>query len=140
VFDDSELHVIRPGYITAQSRTSPDQPTGYVFRNASITVGDMEGKDFYLGRPWRKFSRVVFLSSEMPASLSPQGWSAWAKGGSIEEAFYGERGSKGAGARLQSRLQGSHQLTEDQAAQFAPKRFLAGSDHWNPIDDAARLP
>lgn len=140
VFDSSEIHIIRPGYLTAQSRTSPDQTTGYVFRNVRITASDLKGKDFYLGRPWRRFSRVVFLSTEMPASLSPQGWSAWAKGGSIQDTFYGERGSTGSGARVQSRLEGSHQLSAEDASQFAPDKFLAGSDRWNPIEEASRLP
>jgi pectinesterase len=62
VFDDSEIHIIRPGYLTAQSRTSPGQTTGYVFRHVRITAADLGGKDFYLGRPWRPFSRVIFLS------------------------------------------------------------------------------
>lgn len=140
VFDDSEIHVIRPGYITAQSRTSPDQTTGYVFSNARITAADLSGSDFYLGRPWRRFSRVVFLSSEMPSSLSPQGWSPWTKRGSIQDTFYGERGSTGPGARVQSRLEGSYQLSAEQAVAFEPKHFLAGSDNWNSIEQAAKLP
>ena len=34
VFDRDELHSNGPGFITAQSRTSPDQPTGYVILNS----------------------------------------------------------------------------------------------------------
>src|ERR1700678_2951249 len=37
VFDHSELHANGPGYLTAQSRTSPDQPTGYVILNSRVT-------------------------------------------------------------------------------------------------------
>jgi pectinesterase len=140
VFDDNEIHVNSPGYLTAQSRTAPDQPTGYVFLHARITAVDLGGRDFFLGRPWRSFSRVIFLDSEMPASLSPQGWSPWSKGASLQDTFYAERGSTGPGARLQSRLQGSYQLSASEAAQFMPKQFLAGSDHWNPVAEAARLP
>jgi len=140
VFDDSEIHVIRPGYLTAQSRTSPEQSTGFIFRHARITAADLGGRDFYLGRPWRRFSRVVFLASEMPESLSPQGWSPWAKGGTIQDAFYAEWDSTGPGARISSRLNGSHQLSREAAGKFAPEEFLAGSDHWNPIEEAAKLP
>ncbi len=140
VFADSEIHIIRPGYLTAQSRTEPDQSTGYVFLHDRITAGDMGGRPFFLGRPWRRYARVVFLDTEMPASLSPQGWSAWTRGGSIEGTFYAERGSTGKGARIHSRLAGSYQLSESQAAEFQPSRFLAGSDHWDPIAAAERLP
>jgi len=140
VFDDDELHVIGPGYLTAQSRVSAEQNTGYIFRRARITTTDLGGKSFYLGRPWRPFSRVVFLSSEMPSSLSPEGWSPWRQGGSIENAFYAERGSFGPGARVASRISGTHQLNTAMAAQFTSERFLAGADHWNPIREAAKLP
>jgi pectinesterase len=140
VFDDDELHVVRPGYLTAQSRTSPEQNTGYIFRRARITTADLGDKSFYLGRPWRPFSRVVFLSSEMPSSLSPEAWSPWRPGESIGHAFYAERGNFGPGARTASRLQGAHQLDGAMAAQFAPEVFLAGADHWNPIAEASKLP
>ena len=140
VFDNSEIHILRPGYLTAQSRVSPEQGTGYVFRHARITAEDLHGKGFYLGRPWRLFSRVVFLSSEMPESLSPQGWSPWKAGGAIEKTFYAEYDSSGPGAQPSSRLAGSHQLSAAEAAAFAPERFLAGSDHWDAVSEAKRLP
>jgi pectinesterase len=103
VFDDNEIHIIRPGYLTAQSRTASDQPTGFVFLHSRVTAADLGGKDFFLGRPWRPFSCVVFLDSEMTASLSPQGSSPWSKGASIQDEFYAERGSTGPGARVPSR-------------------------------------
>jgi len=140
VFDNSEIHIIRPGYLTAQSRVSPEQKTGYVFHHARITAEDLHGKLFYLGRPWRPFSRVVFLDCEMPASLSPQGWSPWTPGATIENTYYAERGSAGPGATVPSRLAGSHQLTAAQAGPFATERFLGGVDHWNPVAEAAKLP
>ena len=140
VFEDSEIHIIRPGYLTAQSRTAPDQPTGFVFLHARITAADLDGRDFFLGRPWRPYSRVIFLDSEMPASLDPQGWSPWSKDSSLQNAFYAERASSGPGARIQSRLSGTHQLSASEGTQFMPRKFLAGSDHWNPIAEAARLP
>lgn len=140
VFDDDEIHEIRPGYLTAQSRTSPEQTTGYVFRRAKITAADLGVKVFYLGRPWRPFARVVFLNSWMPQSLSPQGWSPWKKGGTIEDAFFAERGSVGPGARVKTFLDGSHELNKQEAAQFEPEKFLAGTDGWNAIAEASKLP
>ena len=140
VFADDEIHIIRPGYLTAQSRTAPTQETGYVFLRDRITAGDMGEKTFYLGRPWRPYSRVVFLSSELPAGLSPQGWSPWTKDGTIEAAFYAEQGNSGPGASPKERLTGSHELTAEEAAQFLPARFLAGTDHWNAVAEAAKLP
>jgi pectinesterase len=140
VFDNSEIHILRPGYLTAQSRVSAEQKTGYVFHHARITADDLHGKFFYLGRPWRPFSRVVFVDCAMPPSLSPQGWSPWKPGETIEHAYYAERGSEGPGANAQSRLAGSHQLTAAEAVAFTTRKFLAGVDHWDPVAEAARLP
>jgi pectinesterase len=140
VFADDEIHIIRPGYLTAQSRTSLTQDTGYVFLHDRVTAVDLRGKTFYLGRPWRPFSRVVFLSSELPASLSPQGWSPWTKDGNVDTAFYAERDDTGPGARPKDRLAGSRQLTAEEAAQFMPAHFLAGTDQWSPVAEAAKLP
>ena len=139
-FDQSEVHQIRPGYLTAQSRTSATQTTGFVFRAARITADDLGGKSFFLGRPWRAFSRVIFLDSEMPASLSPEGWSAWGRGLEPKDAFYAERGSKGPGAAAHGRVAWSHQLSPTEAMKFTPKAFLAGKDHWDPRAEAAKLP
>jgi pectinesterase len=136
----NKAHIIRPGYLTAQSRISPAQNTGYVFLRDRITAGDMGEKTFFLVRTWRPFSRVVFLSSELPVSLSPQGWSSWTKDGNIDAAFYAQQDDTGPGARPKDRLLGSHQLTAEEATQFMPEHFLAGSDHWNVAAEAAKLP
>ncbi len=140
VFENSEIHIIRPGYLTAQSRISAEQKTGYVFHKARITAEDLHGRSFYLGRPWRPFSRVVFLDCDLPASLSPQGWSPWIPEGTIENTYYGERGSVGPGASPGSRLAGTHQLTAVEAAPFATRKFLRGADNWDPVAEAAKLP
>jgi pectinesterase len=140
VFDNSEIHIIRPGYLTAQSRVSPEEKTGYVFHHSRITAEDLHGKWFYLGRPWRTFSRVVFLDCEMPASLSPQGWTPWKADGTIENTYYAERGSVGPGATIGSRIAGSHQLTAAEATAFGTRKFLGGVDHWDPVAEAAKLP
>jgi pectinesterase len=140
VFDDSEIHIIRPGYLTAQSRTAPDQATGFVFLHARITAANLEDLEFFLGRPWRSYSRVIFLDTAMPGSLNPQGWSPWSGDTSIKNAFYAERDSSGPGALIQSRLRGTRQLSASEASQFMPSKFLVGSDHWRPMMEAARLP
>lgn len=139
-FERNEIHIIRPGYLTAQSRTSLTQTTGYVFDHAKITSSDTSGKPFFLGRPWRGYSRVIFLNSEMPENLSPAGWSEWAGNANPANTFYAERGSTGPGARPSSRVPWSHQLSEKDAKQFQATTFLAGSDHWNGPAEAARLP
>ncbi len=60
VFDNCEIHSRGDGYLTAQSRTSKDLPTGFVFYHSKLT-GENQTKGSYLGRPWRPYSRVVYL-------------------------------------------------------------------------------
>jgi pectinesterase len=157
VFDRSELHANGVGYLTAQSRTSPDQPTGYVIVNSRVTVAyekavpnDPNGPGAKsmafahgttaLGRPWRPYSRVVFIDTELPSQLDPAGWNNWGSPANEKTAYYAEFGNKGPGANLLHRVPWSHQLTSEQANQFLPQNFLRGDDNWNPIKEASELP
>jgi pectinesterase len=158
VFDRSELHANGPGYLTAQSRTSPDQTTGYVIISSKVTTSiDQNAQPMDaatpgakssasahnttgLGRPWRAYSRVVFIHTQLPATLSPAGWNNWNNPANEKTAFYGEFGNTGPGANWTNRVPWSHQLTSEQANHFLPQNFLSGPDHWNPIAEAAKLP
>jgi pectinesterase len=155
VFDHSEIHANGPGYLTAQSRTSPEQTTGYVIIDSKVTSGieagdgagpaaparDTISRDtISLGRPWRPYSRVVYIDTELPADVVPEGWSAWGKTPGTPLAFYAEYRDSGPGANVAARAMWSHQLAARQAAQFRPRVFLAGKDGWDPVAAAAKMP
>lgn len=61
------------GFVTAQGRSSENDPSGFVFRGGYV-VGD--GKTM-LGRAYGPFSRVVFYGTYFGSVVDPQGWSAW---------------------------------------------------------------
>lgn len=143
VFDRDMLNSNGPGFITAQSRTSADQPTGYVILNSKVTStidAAMPRKSIGLGRPWRPYSRVVYINTELPADLSPAGWNNWGRAANESTAYYAESGSTGPGANPKARVLWSHQITAAEAKQFLPAAFLAGSDHWDPEAAATLLP
>lgn len=143
VFDRTEIHANGPGYLTAQSRTSPDQNTGYVIINSKVTSGiatDSTRKTISLGRPWRPFSRVVYINTELPANVVPEGFDLWGRSGETPQAYYAEYKSTGPGANPAARAAWTHQLTAKEAAQYAPRVFLAGRDRWDPEAAAAKLP
>jgi pectinesterase len=176
VFERDKLHSNGPGFITAQSRTSPDQPTGYVILSSKVTVGfeaspappaappaqppadnaapassatssqvtapprPARPMVIGLGRPWRTYSRVVFINTELPAEMNPVGWNNWGSAANESTAYYAESNSKGDGASPSTRVPWSHQLTAAEAKQYLPQNFLAGPDHWDPIAEAAKLP
>jgi pectinesterase len=150
VFDRTEIHANGRGYLTAQSRTSPQQNTGYVILNSKVTSGIGEAaatgsteparETISLGRPWRPFSRVIYIHTELPANVIPQGWNAWGRTPGTPQAFYAEFKNTGPGANPSARVPWSRQLTAAQAAQYMPRIFLAGHDHWNPEAEARKLP
>jgi pectinesterase len=156
VFDHSEIHANGPGYLTAQSRTAPEQSTGYVILNSKVTSGieqavaadstaaanpEAPRKEIIsLGRPWRPYSRVIYIHTELPADLNPQGWNAWGRMSGDLKAYYAEFQSTGPGANPSGRVPWSHQLTAKEAARYMPNVFLAGRDHWDPEAEARKLP
>src|SRR4029079_3471332 len=62
-FERCHIHCLGAGYITAAS-TQDYQPYGFVFSHCRITAASPEVKT-YLGRPWRDYSSVTFLNTEM---------------------------------------------------------------------------
>jgi pectinesterase len=147
VFDHVEIHANGPGYLTAQSRTSAAQTTGYVILSSKVTTSldpnpdpDAHSAGIFLGRPWRPYARVVYIDTELPADIRPEGWNNWGKTANEQTAFFAEYRSTGPGAQPSARVPWSRQLTAAEARKFYPRVFLAGSDHWNPSGAAAQLP
>jgi pectinesterase len=160
VFERDELHSNGPGFVTAQSRTSPTQPTGYVILSSKVTA-DLNATPIDpsapgakstasahatigLGRPWRAYSRVIYLNTSLPAEMNPAGWNNWGQAANESTAYYAESNSTGPGASIATRASWSHQLTPAEAKLYLPAAFLggprSGPEHWNPIVEAARLP
>jgi pectin methylesterase-like acyl-CoA thioesterase len=136
VFEGCEIRSIphaAGGYLTAQSNTKAGQDAGYVFHHCRLTADDGVGK-VYLGRPWRDYSTVIFLNSEMGAHIQPEGWSEW-KGAAterLETATYAEYRSSGPGAKTEAREPLSKQLTADEANKYETEVYLRGTDGWDP--------
>lgn len=133
VFRDCEIRSVGAGYITAQSRTTPDAPTGFVFSHCKLTAAPNVQK-VYLGRPWRPYARVVFLDTEMGAHLDPAGWREWHPGEthSLDTASYAEFNSTGPGASRAARDSHTKFLAKAEAQAFEAKEFLAPPDGWDP--------
>ncbi|MFT4114558.1 pectinesterase family protein [Silvibacterium sp.] len=139
-FDRVEIHAVAPGYLTAQSRLSADEATGFIIRNSRVATDNLGDHKVSLGRPWRPFSRVVYLETEMDSGVTPEGFTLWRKGDDPSTMFYAEYHSTGPGSPPTARASFVRQLTAAEATRFAPDIFLQGTDHWNPEAEAARLP
>ncbi len=139
VFDHCEIHSRGPGYLTAHSRRRSDAPTGFVFRDCSLTGAPeaSEGQRVFLGRPWRSCARVVFVDCRMGEHIRPEGWDNWKNPANEQTSWFAETGSTGAGANATARVSWARRLTPAGAAAFAPGVFLKGSDGWNPTSPPA---
>jgi pectinesterase len=146
VFDRDQLHSNGPGFITAQSRTSPAETTGFVIFDGQVTAEfappntAVPPSTIGLGRPWRAFSRVIYIDTQLPTQISAVGWNNWGLAANQATAFYAESGSSGPGASDSTRAPWAHRLTRAEIASYLPGTFLAGADHWNAVAEAAKLP
>ncbi len=130
LFDHCDIHCLKSSYITAAA--TPDfQPYGFVFRDCRITAASPDLK-IYLGRPWRGYSAVTFVDTEMPANIRPEGWHNWGRPEREQTVRYAEYGSTGPGANPEARVKWARQLTCDEVSGLTLERILAGSDGWNP--------
>jgi pectinesterase len=137
VFESCEIHSIAHGpggYLTAESNTRPGQDAGYVFNHCRITA-DAGAGDVYLGRPWRDYSTVIFMNTDIEATIMAAGWSDWqsAPQPRLPTATYAEFRSTGPGANPKAREPYSKQLTAEEAKKYETKAYLAGADGWDPI-------
>ena len=136
VFEGCEIRSIAHGpggYLTAQSNTRPGQDAGYVFNHCRLTADAGHG-DVYLGRPWRDYSTVIYMNTEMGGHILPAGWSEWksAPQPRLPMSTYAEFNSTGPGANPKAREPLSKQLTATEAKKYETKVYLAGADGWDP--------
>lgn len=128
-FERCHIHCLRNGYITAASTYDYDM-YGFVFSNCKIT-GEQNVLT-YLGRPWRDFSNVIYLNTEMSEVVRSVGWQNWDLPAREKTARYAEFNSTGPGANPKARVTWSRQLTKQQAKAITVKEVLSGHDGWRP--------
>lgn len=136
VFENCEIHGKAQRdtvYFTAQSKFFAQEDSGYVFDHCRLTA-DPGVQHAFLGRPWRVYSTVVYLNTEMDAPIDPAGWLEWLHDGAsgLATSFYAEYDSSGPGGDTSKRIPQAKVLTAAEAAAFDPHTFLAGPDHWHP--------
>ena len=129
-FERCHIHALKDGYLTAAS-TPDNQPFGFVFSHCHITGATPEVKT-YLGRPWRAYSAVTFLHTEMSAVVRPEGWHNWNFPEREQTARYAEYESHGPGANPRARVAWARQLSRREAAAITVQKVLGGVDGWNP--------
>ncbi|KAK1262517.1 putative pectinesterase/pectinesterase inhibitor 36 [Acorus gramineus] len=144
VLQSCDIYVRRPmehqaNTVTAQARDDPNEETGIsvhasLVRAAPDLLG-LEGRfRNYLGRPWNRYARTVFMKTEMEGLVDPKGWTEWRGDFAVRTLFYGEYMNSGAGARTGKRVgwPGFHVLRDaEEAWPFTVEGFIKGGS-WIP--------
>lgn len=132
-FEHCTIHSKGNGYITAAS-TPQTSEHGYVFNDCVLTADD-NVTNVFLGRPWRPYAKVVFMSSKFEAPINPEGWHNWGKAENEKTAFFAEYNNTGKSANLSKRVPWCIKLNSSKAQNFTIEKVLAGSDSWNPTSE-----
>jgi pectin methylesterase-like acyl-CoA thioesterase len=139
VFDGCQINSLNRGsssnngYVTAAS-TDISNAHGYLFYRCNLT-SPAAAKTVYLGRPWHPsgdvnaIAQVVYRESTLGAQIKDAPWTDMS-GFSWKSARFFEYKDTGAGASVNSNRP---QLTDAQAVNYTPQKYLAGSDGWNPV-------
>ncbi|WIM97544.1 pectinesterase family protein [Actinoplanes oblitus] len=129
VFNATRVHEKRTtgGPITA-ARTDAANPYGFLFYKCTITGAT--NNTTQLGRPWGPDAQVLYRESSLSATVkTAQPWIDMSSN-SWQNARFLEYRNTGSGATTNSNRP---QLSDAQAANHTPQKYLAGTDNWNPV-------
>ncbi|KAL2922995.1 putative pectinesterase/pectinesterase inhibitor 28 [Bienertia sinuspersici] len=144
VFQNCKLLVRKPGpnqqcMVTAQGRTEEKGPGGFVFEGCTVSSepdykAEKDKYPAYLGRPWKQYSRTIFMNCNIDDTIAPEGWTAWQGNFALDTLYYAEYQNKGPGADTSKRVKwpGIKTLTAQQAEGFTPAKLFVSGDKWIP--------
>ncbi|KAG0488102.1 hypothetical protein HPP92_006648 [Vanilla planifolia] len=140
VFQDCNLYARMPNpnqknIITAQGREDPNQNTGISIQNCKVSAASdlapvLSQFKTYLGRPWKKYSRTVFMQSFIDSLVDPAGWLEWNGTFALDTLYYGEYMNRGPGSETADRVKwpGYRVITSaTEAEKFTVANFIDGN-------------
>ncbi|KAJ4840753.1 putative pectinesterase/pectinesterase inhibitor 36 [Turnera subulata] len=114
VLQNCDICIRRPmrhqaNMITAQGRDSPHENTGICIQGSRVRASPefvpvKNSFKSYLGRPWKKDSRTVFIKTDLDGLIDPKGWTEWDGSYALSTLYYAEYMNTGAGAATQGRV------------------------------------
>ncbi|CAL5380602.1 unnamed protein product [Camellia sinensis] len=123
--------------ITTQGRTI-NQNTGPSIQNCTIIatpdlVANNGMTQTYLGRPWKQYSRTVYMQSFLDSLINPAGWAVWFGTFALDTLYYAEYNNRGPGSSTANRVTwpGYHVINATYAVNFTVSNFISGNS-WLP--------
>ena len=125
---------------TAQGRSVAADPSGFSFHLCTLEADEeLSSTPFpvksYFGRPWRAYSRTVWMQCSVSDVIDTPGWLPWDPSNPYTDTvYYGEYGNNGVGAGTSGRVtwEGVHPtMSMEEADDFTVQNFIAGSS-WLP--------
>ncbi|OVA16652.1 Pectinesterase [Macleaya cordata] len=118
--------------VTAHGRSQARSSTGLVIQNCEIVP---ERQLFpvrfkipsYLGRPWKEYSRTIFMENGIGDLIHPDGWYPWKGDFALNTLYYAEYANRGPGANTRRRVKwkGYHVITNrNEALKFTLAAFV----------------
>ncbi|KAI4354839.1 hypothetical protein L6164_003671 [Bauhinia variegata] len=135
----SDLSVYYRCSFEAQGRTDPNQNTGISIHNSKVTAASdlkpvQSSVKTYLGRPWKEYSRTVFMKNYLDSLVNSAGWLEWSGNFALNTLYYGEYMNTGPGSSTANRVKWSGYRvikSASEASKFTVGNFIAGNS-WLP--------
>ncbi|XP_056171633.1 pectinesterase-like isoform X2 [Syzygium oleosum] len=144
VFQNCSLYARKPNdnqqnIFTAQGREDPNQNTGISILHCKVAaaadlIAVKSSFKTYLGRPWKEYSRTVYMLSNIEDLVDPAGWLEWNGTFALSTLYYGEYMNRGLGSNTSARVTwpGYRVITNvTEATQFTVAPFIQGNDWLN---------
>jgi pectinesterase len=132
IFQNCTIRGKSNSYITA-ANTPAGKKFGFIFLDCKV-VADSAVTKLYLGRPWRAFSKTVFIRCELPGQIAPAGWDNWSNPANEATVYYAEHKNTGMGANSVQRVKWSKQLTNEEAKAYTVENVFATANSIDPAD------
>ncbi|RDX62792.1 putative pectinesterase/pectinesterase inhibitor 28, partial [Mucuna pruriens] len=123
--------------IVADGTGQKNMPTGVVMQNCEILpeaalVPDKLKVRSYLARPWKAYSRAIFMENTIGDFIQPDGFLPWAGNQFLDTCFFAEYANTGVGANVQNRVKwGRGVLSKADAAKYTADQWLQANT-WLP--------
>lgn len=130
VFQACTIKCKSNSFVTA-ANTTQGKKFGFVFLDCRI-MADSAVNKVYLGRPWRAYSKTVFIKCDLPKQIAAEGWNNWSNPENEKTAYYAEYRNTGEGAAIQGRVTWAKQLSDKESKEYTLENIFSNSNSSEP--------